>query len=413
MRNSPVIFGLGFLSIVISPQPYICLGTLCGLIIFLRFLEWDSHLRMQLSFAFLMIFTVLSSSYLNNTAIGYEEQKRLIGVAAVGFNLIFFRKYLFSWTSNEDRRINAFLFLCFGLLFSSLIWYNFKINVSESNYSWIKYYGAFPLAITVSQLSVTPLFKRMNISISKIGVLTGLCLYSSEAKSAAFLVVFGTLAMSRFGGGTRSARRQSISEAKLKSRKLSFVSYSVAALLVSSLVWYLGYRGFLGSKSQSGISNYGPNIFAALSNARPELQISLSAIRQMPWYGYGTPENALGFGFGYLANLSDVSAINLHQINMRVLGSGLNVHSWFFEMVLRGGLIVGFLFIPLVISISRILMHPELFKKFPGLYLACLFTLFDLFFSPFTWFSPIQLALSLLALEITKLEVGNRKLDLP
>lgn len=409
MRSSTSVFGLGFLSIVIAPQPFVCLGTLCGFIIFLRFLEWDRFLRTHLSFVFLLILTVLFSSYINNTAIGYEELKRLIGVAAVGFNLIFFRKYLFSWTSDEDRRIIASLVLCFGLLFSTLIWYNFKISVSDNNYSWIKYYGAFALAITVAQLSVTPLFQRMNISISKIGVVTGLILFSSEAKSAAFLVFFGTLAMSRFSGSTRRTRRQSISEARRNSNKLSFVRYSLAALLLSSLVWYLGYRGFLGSKLQSEISGYDPNIFESLLNARPELQISLSALKQMPWYGYGTPDNALDFGFGYFANLSDVSALDLHLINMRVLGNGLNVHSWFFEMVLRGGFLIGLLFIPLIISIVRVLMHPESFKKFPGFYWACLFTLFDLFFSPFTWFSPIQLALSLLALEIRKMRCEEKE----
>jgi hypothetical protein len=408
MRNKSLICLIGFLSIAVCPQPFLCLATILGMILSLRFLEWDHFFRRCLVISFLMILIILVSALINNTPVGYEEQKRLIGVGAVVFNLIFFRKYLSKWKFGENGHLFAFLVLCIAFLFSTLVWYKFKIVESGSDYSWVKFYGACPLAILASQLSTSPLFRKLNISICKLGALTGVILFISGAKSAAFLVVFGTFAIHKFRSLGEVSNRQNKFGMKSQLKILLLFRFVFIAFLLSSFFWYLGDRGFLGVKSQTDISQYGSNFLGALYNARPELQISLSALRTIPWYGFGTPDNALGYGFGYLTNSSEISAVNMQLINMRVLGSGLNVHSWFFEMVLRGGIVVALLFIPIVLALLRVLKHPELFVDYPGLYIASLFTAFDLFFSPLTWFSPIQISLSLVAIEIGKFESEKR-----
>jgi hypothetical protein len=361
-----------------------------------------------------MILIILASALVNNTPIGYEEQKRLIGVGAVVFNLIFFRKYLSQWAFGVNERILAFLVLCVAFLFSSFIWHKFKIVESGSEYSWLKFYGACPFAIFAAQLSATPLFRRLNISISKLGALTGMILFAAEAKSAAFLVVFGTFAIQKLGGLSEGSNRRSKLKMKSQTKKLPLIRFAFLAFLLSSFFWYLGVRGYLGVKSQSDFSQYGTNFLGALFNARPELQISLSALRSMPWYGFGTPVNALGYGFGYFTSSPEITAANMQLINIRALGSGLNVHSWFFELTLRGGILIALLFIPIFLSLVQVLKHPELFVDYPGLYIASLFTAFDLFFSPLTWFSPIQIALFLLAIEIGKSEAEKRsRIDMP
>lgn len=408
MRNKSIICLIGFLSIALCPQPFICLATILGVILSLRFLEWDRFLKRCLVIGSLMILIILVSALINNTPVGYEEQKRLIGTSAVVFNFIFFRKYLSKWTFGENGHIFAFLVLCIAFLFSTFIWHKFKIVESGSEYSWLKFYAACPIAILASQLSAIPFFRKLNISIFKLGTLTGIILFIAEAKSAAFLVVFGTFAIHKFGKPSEVPNRLSKFEMKSQIKALRLYRFVFIAFLFSSFFWYLGGRGFLGVKLQSDISQYGSNFLGALSNARPELQISLSALRTLPWYGFGTPVNALGYGFGYFTNNSEMSAINMQLINMRALGSGLNVHSWFFEMVLRGGIVVALLFIPIVLSLLRVLKHPELFINYPGLYIASLFTAFDLFFSPLTWFSPIQIALFLIAVEIGKSEAEKR-----
>ena len=239
-------------------------------------------------------------------------------------------------------------------------------------------------------------------------------MFIAEAKSAAFLVVFGTFAIHKLGGRREDSNRRSEFGMKSQLKALRLFPFTFIAFVLLSVFWYLGDHGLLGAKAQTNISQYGSNIFGALSNARPELKIILSALRAMPWYGFGTPANALGHGFGYLTNSNEISAVNMQLINMRTLGTGLNVHSWFFEMVLRGGIVVALLFIPIFIVLLRVLMHPELFVNYPGLYIASLFTAFDLFFSPITWFSPIQFSLFLIAIEIGKSESEKRsRIDIP
>jgi hypothetical protein len=395
IRNRTLSFVLAFLSIAISPKPFICFGTLLGMYLLLNVSKLDDISIRVLTVSALIIGFVILSSIINETNIGYEEQKRLIGIFAVALNFIYFRKFLFGVLSTSVEKQTRLLCLFLAFLCSSFIWYRLKISGTELGYSWLKFYGACPLAIFLVQVSTHRLFSRFRHSLLLFGFTSGALLLVNEAKAASILAFVGSVAVHRFRS---SPSKLEFSEMKVRnengSRLLLFLF--LLAFFIAGF-WNICYRGFFGSRIQSSISEYGPNFFGAILNARPELPISFFALGRMPWYGFGTPENALQFATGALSANNSLSLVDKHLIGMRVLGTGLNVHSWFFEVLLRGGYFEILFLLAFVILLFRVLINPGRFTQFPGLYLVSLFTSFDVFFSPFTWFSPIQVGLTLLA----------------
>lgn len=396
LRKDSIRYSIIFLSIFLTPIPYVSLATLCGIFIFLKISKVELFSRRAVTLAFLMILAVLTSAHINETEVDYEETKRLVGVAACAFNLVFFIVILKKWEKSEEERSFSLLFIFFSFLLTTFFWYSAKITSVGDGYPWLKFYGAAPLAIFVSQLSAHSRLRGMKSSNAILGLICGVVFYLNDAKSASILIIIGSLALQKYS--YRDVPKLPLnSNVKIdKFHQFSIMRFGIVSFMSAAAFWYSGYRGYLGTFAQSILSPYGGNLFAAIVNARPELRISIAALSEMPWYGLGTPENGMRFALGSVISAEDISIVNLNLINQRVLGDGLNVHSWFFELILRGGFFQVFMFVPLLYCVFQVIKRPNLFSHLPGLYIANLFTFFDLFFSPFTWFSPIQISFALL-----------------
>lgn len=391
-----------FFAILLTPVPYVSFATFCGIVICLRINKIDLFSKRVLMFAVLMVLGVLISARFNDTKVDYEETKRLIGIIAAALNFIFFSNYFNKVFKSEEERTSAILFSFFAVLFTTFFWYSVKIDDAGTAYPWLKFYGTGPLAIMLVQLSRHPLFSKIRMFTAASGIACGFLFYLNEAKSAALMVIFGSLIVQKYAIHNNKdkydssyAVRRTFSQFKVFVFVLTFTTFT-------SVIWYSGYQGYLGTGARSAFSNYGANFATVIFKARPELNISLAAIGEMPWYGFGTPENGMRFALGSFVSAREISSVDAFLINKRVLGDGLNVHSWFFEMILRVGFIQLLLFVPLIFCLISVVRQPNLFANLPGLYIACLFTTFDLFFSPFTWFSPLQIAFALMAFQSMK-----------
>lgn len=398
----------GFFAIFISPLPFLCLASIVGLLMTLKFSKLAKLSQKSVVLSLAMVSTVLISAKINETSVDYEEKKRLIGLVAASLNFVFFQSFFLKFASDNRNRQRYFLLLSTAFLFSTYFWYIYKIDDGEGNYSWLKYYGAVSVSIFLSQISQISIFRRSNNSILWMGSILALIFYLDDAKSASIIVFSGSLILRKFAFSNRALRNLTHSQTENPKGKSFLLIYFIGVFFLFSTIWNLGFRGFLGARVQSSLDIYGPTIFSSLFDARPELMISLNAIKLMPWYGFGTPSDGMVFALGTFANPWNMSLVNMRLINLRVLGEGLNVHSWFFEMLLRGGFIMIVMFIPLLMVLSRVIINPANFSDYPGLYMAALFTMFDLFFSPFTWFSPIQVAFALLAVDFLNNQTRER-----
>lgn len=391
-----------FFTIFLTPVPYVSFATFCGIVMCLRINKIDLFSKRVLMFAVLMVLGVLISARLNDTEVNYEETKRLIGIIAAAFNFIFFSNYFNKVIKSEEERISAILFSFFVLLFTTYFWYSVKIVSAGNAHPWLKFYGAVPLAILLVQLSRHPLFSKIRMFTAVSGIACGFLFFLNGAKSAALLVIFGSLVLQKYAIQKNKDEYDSSYAGGRTFSQFRLFLFALTFTLFTSVIWYSGNQGYLGTGVRSTFSTYGDNFFTSIFNARPELKISLGAIGEMPWYGLGTPENGMRFALGSFVSAGEIGSVNAFLINERVLGDGLNVHSWFFEMILRVGFIQLLLFVPLIFCLLSVLRQPNLFANLPGLYIACLFTTFDLFFSPFTWYSPLQIAIALLAFQSMK-----------
>jgi hypothetical protein len=391
-----------FFAIFLAPIPYVSLATFCGMVTCLLLNKFDLFSKRVLMFAVLMILGVLISARLNDTEINYEETKRLIGIIAAAFNFIFFSNYFNKVIKSEEDRISAILFLSFAFVFTTYFWYSVKIVGDGNSYPWLKFYGALPVAFFLVQMSRHPLFSKIKMFTAVSGMACGFLFYLNGAKSAALLVTFGSLALQKYAFQKNIKKQDSSYAAGRTFSQFRFFLFALTSTVFASVIWYSGDQGYFGAGARSTFSTYGGNFFTAIINARPELRISLAAIGEMPWYGFGTPENGMRFALGSFVSAGEIGSVNSFLINKRALGDGLNVHSWFFEMILRVGFIQLLLFVPLIFCLISVLKRPNLFANLPGLYIVCLFTTWDLFFSPFTWFSPLQIAFALMAFQIMK-----------
>lgn len=397
IRNMGVLYLFGFLSVFVSPQPFLCFASILGMLMTLKFSKLAKISRNSVVLSLAMISTVIISAKINETSIDYEEKKRLIGVLASSLNFLFLRSFFSKFACDDKARQRVFLLLSSAFLCSTYFWYIYKIGDGEGNYSWLKYYGVVSLSIFLAQISRISILRRSNNSILWLGSISAILFYLDDAKSASIIAISGSLILRKFAFSNRIVRDTTHSRAEKPKGKFLLSMYFIGVFFLFSFLWNLGFRGFLGARAQSSLAVYGPSIFSSLFDARPELKISLNALKTMPWYGFGTPSDAMGFALGTFADPGNMSMLNMRMVNLRVLGEGLNVHSWFFEMLLRGGYIMIILFIPLMMLLFRVITNPANFTNYPGLYMVSLFTMFDLFFSPFTWFSPIQVAFALLS----------------
>ncbi len=408
VKNRRTLDLFGFFSVFVSPQPFLCFASILGLLMTLKFSKLAKLSRKSVVLSIAMVSTVLISAKINETSVDYEEKKRLIGLVAASLNFVFFQSFLFKFTSDERTRQRNFLLLSTAFLFSTYFWYIYKIDDGEGNYSWLKYYGVVSVSIFLSQISQISILRRSNNSILWLGSISAILFYLDDAKSASIIVFSGSLILRRFAFSNRALGSLSHSRAENSKGKFFLLMYFMGVFFLFSIIWNLGFRGFLGARVQSSLDVYGPTIFSSLFDARPELRISLNALKSMPWYGFGTPSDTMGFALGTFAEPWNMSIVNMRMVNLRVLGEGLNVHSWFFEMLLRGGFIIIVLFIPLLMVLFRVITNPAHFSNYPGLYMVALFTMFDLFFSPFTWFSPIQVAFALIAADFLNCQTRER-----
>ncbi len=397
IKNRRILYLFSFLAVFVSPQPFLCFASFLGLLITLKFSKLATVSRKSVVLSIAMASTVLISAKINETSIDYEEKKRLIGLVASSLNFVFLQSIFSKFVSDDRTRQRHFLLLSTAFLCSTYFWYIYKIEDGEGNYSWLKYYGVVSVSIFLAQISRISILRRSNNSILWLGSISATLFYLDDAKSASIIVISGSLILRRFAFSNRALGSMSHSRTESPKGKFLLAMYFMGVFFLFSFLWNLGFRGFLGARVQSNLVVYGPSIISSLFDARPELRISLNALKSMPWYGFGTPSDGMGFALGTFADPGEMTMVNVRMVNLRVLGEGLNVHSWFFEMLLRGGFITIVVFIPLVILLFRVIINPANFSNYPGLYMVSLFTTFDLFFSPFTWFSPIQLAFALLA----------------
>jgi hypothetical protein len=168
------------------------------------------------------------------------------------------------------------------------------------------------------------------------------------------------------------------------------------------LILFASRRGLLGVKVTHLVEQYGDNVFALLFRARPEFPFSIQILKQLPFFGFGTVSDPFNHVHLNIVYSSTLSFQEQHFLLNRILSSGFNLHSWCFDLVARAGFLS---FIPILIYAAfliRSIFSYNLISKYPGLTYICIVSLEDLFFSPYSWFVSIQIALSFVAIYLAK-----------
>ena len=385
-----------FLSTFITPIPYLGMASVFGV----RYLNVAAkrknriHLLIALNCS-LVVGLILLSNQVNHVHLSYEEMKRLAALVCAFLSALYFIHSMKSPILTTLQQNSVLLFLALGWLACSRYFWKLPSSIQYQNYSWFKFAGASALIIVCIQLFLVSKYRN---SIS-LWIMLGFSLAAyavfNDAKSIAIHVLTLTFLrvgmLTEFTTGIRGTIQHLPSRYRLI-RTLSLTLLVIIALIRSS------QRGFFGAKISSLAEQYGTGLFGAIVRGRPELPYSIQIVHQLPFLGFGTVSDPFNHLRLQLISSTVLTTQEQHFLINRILTLGFNLHSWAFDVVVRGGFLC---FIPIIlyaVFLVRSIFSYDLIRYHPGLTYICIVSLEDLFFSPFSWFVSIQIGLTFLAI---------------
>lgn len=391
---------LCFLSTAITPVPYLSFCTILGFFIFFKLNLRLNKLHFTLGIATLiMVALILFANRIHNINLNYEELKRILALVFSFLNFIFFEKIVLQRSESKKTRNLVLMWFALGELFASKIFWKLPNVAAYKDYSWFKYAGSYALILLIFQIYAASYISQLPLANLIIGFSIFIFAFLQDAKSTALIVLMMTLLR------TRSLHLIDTQSPK-KRNSIKFRTVFLPAFLILIAIQRLIEAGILGTSLKKISTIYGDSLLNSLLLARPELQFSLQLVKNMPFFGYGTLEHPLNnFSFN-IASASNMSYGQQKYLLTRILYEGFNLHSWFFDLLVRGGFMIILPLTLYTIYLFKSIFDLKLLIDYPGIYFIVLTCIQDLFFSPFTWFVSIQIGISFLAINLTSL---NRK----
>jgi hypothetical protein len=378
------------------PIPYLGATTALGFFYSLGLkLKFSKYQKMAIAGSIFLVALTFLANQASSVALSYEEMKRLAVLVCATSTSIFFFCVLRTESSTLKFQNQSLFYLGLGQLLATRIFWELPDTLQYSNYSWFKFAGANALILVVIQFYM---ISRYSSSI-KIWIFLGLGLtayaFSQSAKSIAFITLF--IFLLRFSICRNPKLIVGIIKKVSKDRFKVARLIGVNVVLLLAVRWLLG-TGLLGERPANLVNQYGSGVVSTLNNARPEFQYSLKILSQQPVLGYGTISNPLDKVYVNI-NTSDIQSFAEQRFLIsRILGEGFNLHSWTFDLVVRGGFLC---FIPIFIyfvQLVKCLVSIDLIRDYPGLVYMVVVSMIDLFFSPYSWFVSSQIAFTFIAI---------------
>jgi hypothetical protein len=388
-----------FLSTFLTPIPYLGLASVLGLRDFFRIVFTKGRfLHLLVGNCLFLISLVLLANLARDVALSYEEMKRLAVIACSLTTGLYFISRVSLHEYSHLQKNQVILFLSFGWLVSSLVFWELPLTAQYANYSWYKFAGASALILCLLQVyaisklrnSVT-IWVLLGISLTTISIFNG-------AKSFALLTLI--LMFLRVGLGT-ALKVKNGSYVNFVSRRFRLVRTILVTAVTISIIVFLARGGWLGTRLEILSGQYGSNFAESFFRARPEFTYSTQILKDLPFLGYGTVSDPFNHINIQLVTSSSLTFQEQHFLLNRILVDGFNLHSWTFDLVVRAGFLC---FIPILwyaFLLIRTIFSFELISNYPGLTFICIVCLEDLFFSPYSWFVSIQIAMSFLAIYLS------------
>jgi len=297
------------------------------------------------------------------------------------------------------QKNKVILLLSFGWLLSSLVFWKLPSTAQYANYSWFKFAGATALILFLIQIFIVG---RLSKSIT-IWILLGLSLAGISILNSAKSFALLTLILMFLRIGMLGDFRIKVSiEQKFSSNRYKMIRTIVVTIISITAIVFFARSGLFGTRIELLAAQYGNSAFDSLFRARPEFTYSMQIIRDLPFLGYGTVADPFNHIQLQLVSSNYLTLQEQHFLLNRILVDGFNLHSWTFDLVVRAGFLC---FIPLgwyAVLLVKAIFSLKLISNYPGLTFICIVSLEDLFFSPYSWFSSVQIAFSFLAIYMSR-----------
>jgi len=384
---------VAFAAFFLIPIPFVGLASFLGILLF-PFQPRDIRDKTStkiLLFVFVISFYTLAINHVLQISLPYEELKRFF-VPLAAFGNFFLLRTLVPKIGNFESFLSRAKVLVFfalgGFTLATAVWW--KLPLGYESYSWFKYIGGGALFALIFQTLGFVKIEWRRIVFFGAGVMLSILSILQNAKGLGVLTILCTLLFSL------NSSKNTPNEKKGFGIKGYLLPLSgVFALFFGSV------SGIFGSYIQSHLGQYGNNFLEASFNARPEFSLSLFILKKVTFFGLGTPSGPQFYLLeGYKFRNMDYGL----QLNFshRVLGDGINLHSWAFDEILRFGVVGMIICLSYVVILIQTLRSPILLREFPGMYFIVLSCLYSFFFSPFDWFTSIGIGISLYAYWLTR-----------
>ena len=386
---------LAFLSTFVIPIPYLGLGAFFGfaLIVTLKKKRVKELFPFALSIVVLISLVFVANLY-NSVTLNYLELKNLSVLVAAFLYFIYFDYLFFNPKKRQFSEYKLLVLIALGELLASFVFWRLPASILYQNYTWFKYRGGYSLILLIFQLFVCSKYKNKASLNFLLGFVVFIFAFSQNAKSIALMAL--TVAFFRAIALLSISRRKSKRVSTVK-KPINFLPVFLPVVVFLVIFQRLVDLGILGSRLKNFSTEYGGSLLISLFRARAEFPVSMQIFGQMPFLGYGTVSDPLNHLRMNILVSDHLSFGEQGFFVLRLFGDGFDVHSWAFNLIFRAGflcIIPLFLYLVVLIRCAR---SVDLLLKYPGLYFMVVTCIVDLFFSPYSWFVPIQIALSFLA----------------
>lgn len=384
-----------FASTFLIPIPYLGFGALLGFFLIFNIKRKELTILFPIGLGIVSILSlVFLSNVYNSVTLNYNEIKNLVVLIASFLYFVYFNHLFFAKRIESGKRNKILIYIAGGELVASFIFWRLPPSLLYKDYTWFKYRGGYSLILIIFQIFVVTKYRNRISANLLLGLSLFFFSFSQNAKSIALLVlvvtIFRVLLLSSMGN------RHPLQESK-SSFRLNFFKISIPSVIFILLFQRLVELGIFGERLKSFGTEYGGSLILSIFQARAEFPLSMQILKQMSFFGYGTisdPLNHLNIDISVSNHMSYGSQ---KYFILRTLGDGFDLHSWAFNLIVRAGFLV---IIPIALYLAMLIrcaINMDLLTEYPGLYFIVLTCIVDLFFSPYSWFVPIQIALSFLS----------------